>query len=263
MQVDHASLVVSNLERSLEWWERVVGADCGRPLAVPDLPTVAALVALGDAGIRLVEAPAQASAPFALANDRIGAMHVCLGVPDMNKAHGRLQENGVTPSTPPRELVPGVWSLYFRDPDGIQLQLIQAGDRLGLHHVAYNVSDLETTLSWYGSTFGLVATHRSTASGTHIAEMLETANASYSVALLPIGETLLELMHWDTWTPPLARRRTYDHGAWHIAVTVDDVAATQERLEVRVEPEVRSGRRVLACHDPDGFPVHVLEATTT
>jgi catechol 2,3-dioxygenase-like lactoylglutathione lyase family enzyme len=215
VSLDHVSLVVSDLERSVAWWQRALGADPG------------------GIGIELVQAPAASSAERVAANDTVGGLHVCLQVPDIEESYLRLLANDVTPSTPPRELIPGVQSLYFRDPDGIQLQLIQSGDRLGLHHVAFNVSDLETTLAWYRSTFGLAPTYRSTAAGAHISEMLQTASSSYSVALVPVGSVLLELMQWDEGPPPESAP------TWHLALT---------------------GGRALSHHDPDGFLVQVLES---
>jgi catechol 2,3-dioxygenase-like lactoylglutathione lyase family enzyme len=174
MEFGHVSLVVSDRERSLEWWERSLGIDPA------------------EAGVALVEGE-----PCVLPNDRVGGMHICLQVPDVDESYRRLLANGVTPSTPPRELIPGVRSLYFREPDGIQLQLIERQGASALHHVAYSVSDLEATIAWYG----LEPSYRASATGPHIQEMLETAAESYDVALLPLGDLHLELMQWEDRTP--------------------------------------------------------------
>jgi catechol 2,3-dioxygenase-like lactoylglutathione lyase family enzyme len=227
MELDHVGLVVSDLDRSLAWWEGAVGAESP-----------------GAAGIELVEAAAAAAGPFALPNDSVGGMHVCLRVCDIGRAHVRLLANDVVPSTPPRELVPGVFSLYFRDPDGIQFQFIEAGEGIALHHFAYNVSDLDATLSWYSATFGLSPTFRSSSVGSHISELLGTVGAAYDVALLPVGDALLELMEWHDGTPPAARPGHGSPGAWHVALSVSDLQ------------DVPAGG---SCYDPDGFLVQVAQ----
>jgi catechol 2,3-dioxygenase-like lactoylglutathione lyase family enzyme len=69
--------------------------------------------------------------PFELRNCDVGAIHLCFEVDDMDAAYRALQDRGVKINHPPIDLdesngdLAGYSFLYFRDPDGIQLEFYQ------------------------------------------------------------------------------------------------------------------------------------------
>jgi catechol 2,3-dioxygenase-like lactoylglutathione lyase family enzyme len=61
-------------------------------------------------------------------NCDVGAIHVCLEVDDIDRVYGLLADWGVafsTAPTPQAGAIEGNTICYFRDPDGIQLELWQ------------------------------------------------------------------------------------------------------------------------------------------
>ena len=57
--------------------------------------------------------------------DAVGLGHLALEVSDIEEVHGRLSEAGVEFVSKPVTMSNGVRWCYFRDPDGILLELIQ------------------------------------------------------------------------------------------------------------------------------------------
>jgi catechol 2,3-dioxygenase-like lactoylglutathione lyase family enzyme len=268
VRFDHVGIVVSDLDRALEWWQRVVGAEVdGRDHQSLEVGSVA----LGGPSLKLVQAQAQPDKPYAYPNDRVGAFHVCLGVPEIHAFHERVTREGATASAPPAELIPGVWAFYFRDPDGVQVQALQAGAALTLHHVGFNVGSLDRSLSWWGRAFAATPTTRADSAGPQIPRMLEVETAGYEVALLPVGAVHLELMDWHTGAsrPQLGG---LDPGSWHLGIGVDDVEATRDRL---VQAGLGDGARTrvggsgpqkglptVFVRDADGVVVQLVSAIT-
>ena len=267
--MSHVGVVVSDLERSVEWLGRALGGAAGPIVDVPEAGARTCHVSLGDATLEIIQGPAPEDASYARPNDEVGGFHVCVAVPDAHAAVEHLGEIGVATSTPPVEMLPNLWACYFRDPEGIQFQLIQQGEARGLHHFAFNVSDLDASLDWYERMFGLRPVMRSQASGEHISGMFEVSASSYEFALLAIGGIQLELMAWGKGTAP-SPSKIIEPGAWHIALEVDDIEAVIERARTLAPDDIvvsaggQSGRgkdQVMFLADPDGFTLQLVRAS--
>jgi catechol 2,3-dioxygenase-like lactoylglutathione lyase family enzyme len=209
--LDHLTVVVSDVERAVAWHEAVLGAT-----RAGDGRT-----SIGGASFRLIEATAGTRGP-APAADRVGSCHVCIAVPDVHAAYARLLAYDVPASTEPLELIPGIWSVYFHDPDGIRYQFVQRAGPSGLHHFAYGVADLDATLEWYAQRFGSAPTYRNDASGELVSRTLEVEDGAYRVALVPLGDVHLELMEWRSAAaagPPLGAGEV---GTWQLGVRSAD-----------------------------------------
>ncbi|HEY5332962.1 MAG TPA: VOC family protein, partial [Solirubrobacterales bacterium] len=103
-----------------------------RALEVDGVQVRAAFIKVGDhMMIELIEHQAQDPQPFTLRNCDVGAMHVGFDVDDIHAVHDQLKEKGVHINAEPVQLdgtggrLDGLWFCYFRDPDGLQLELIQ------------------------------------------------------------------------------------------------------------------------------------------
>jgi catechol 2,3-dioxygenase-like lactoylglutathione lyase family enzyme len=147
----HFSFTVSDIERSVDWYTRVLGLELvhrqrqenaytqvlvGIPgavleiaqFAVPGVPPARSTHML-----ELVEyvTPRGARTSGPPTND-VGCAHLALLVTDIHARFARLQGLGVQFFNPPVEITAGAnaggFACYFRDPDGITLELLQPSD---------------------------------------------------------------------------------------------------------------------------------------
>ena len=141
-----------------------------------------------------------------------GAVHVCLRTADIGAAHDRLRAAGARFATAPQVSHAGPSIAFFRDPAGVQFQLIElAGgplatgpapppvdDAVGvLHHVGMTVADLDEAVDWYERELGLTTVVRSQAAGDAAAGLLGLREADYRAAVLAVGDHWLELMAFE------------------------------------------------------------------
>jgi catechol 2,3-dioxygenase-like lactoylglutathione lyase family enzyme len=144
----HFSFTVSDLERSIDWYTRVLGLELvhrqrqeneytpvlvGIPgavlevaqFAVPGVPPARSTHML-----ELVEYLMPSGRDLGeLATNSVGCAHLALMVTDIHARHERMVEQGVAFRNPPVEITEGAnaggFACYFHDPDGITLELLQ------------------------------------------------------------------------------------------------------------------------------------------
>lgn len=137
--VNHVGVTVANLDEALTFYREVFGLEpvfateaSGPPVAemfqVPDAEFKVAFLPIGNTVWELVEYRAPGNATQPRHND-IGGMHACLEVSDMRAACERLAEHGVAVPNEPLEIPEGPMAgakiAYVRDPNGVQLELLQ------------------------------------------------------------------------------------------------------------------------------------------
>jgi len=191
--VDSIGLTVSDLDRSVEFYSRVLsfekvsetevdGPEYEHLEGVFGLRTRTARMRLGGEFIELTEFLAPRGRPAPLdtrANDR-WFQHIAIITSDMDRAYKRLRENKVEhASTGPQRLpewnknAGGIQAFYFRDPDGHFLEVLafppdkgnakwhqassERGDKLfiGIDHTAIVISDTDASLRFYRDVLGL------------------------------------------------------------------------------------------------------------
>jgi catechol 2,3-dioxygenase-like lactoylglutathione lyase family enzyme len=139
--LQHIGLTVSDIERSLSWYSAVLGVEAGeiatagshalaRALRVGDDVSLRfAFLEAGSVLLELVEYVTPRGRRSPRRNCDVGSVHVCFTVDDIDAVHKSLSEHGVPFSSAPLPLTDGQLRgaryVYFTDPDGIQLQLIQ------------------------------------------------------------------------------------------------------------------------------------------
>jgi catechol 2,3-dioxygenase-like lactoylglutathione lyase family enzyme len=144
----HFSFTVSDLERSIGWYTRVLGLELvhrqrqenaytqvlvGIPgavleiaqFAVPGVPPARSTHML-----ELVQYLTPAGGALGpLAASTIGCAHLALLVPDIHARYERMLARGVVFRNPPVAITEGAnaggFACYFRDPDGITLELLE------------------------------------------------------------------------------------------------------------------------------------------
>lgn len=209
-RLDHIGVVVPDPAGAAAWLADALGADV-QPLRASD-PQPYARIALDGGALMLTRPSGPPERAFPLANCDAGAFHICLRTADIDAAYERLTARGARFSTPPERSHAGPVIAYFRDPLGIQFQLIQvdggplaAGPAPGpvdrtigrLHHVGLTLPDLDGATAWFEQVLGLPTMLRTEASGELPSRMLDVPDAAYRAALVQVGEQSLELMEFD------------------------------------------------------------------
>ena len=141
----HTGLTVSNLDKSVEFYQDVLGLDLifrvddrapgwnndyiGRLVGIPNAELREAWLALGDHVVELVEylSPKGQSTSQTRPND-VGNVHVCFLVDDIEAAYKELSAKGVRFAGPPPKVAEGeragVSGIYMWDPDGHNIELL-------------------------------------------------------------------------------------------------------------------------------------------
>jgi catechol 2,3-dioxygenase-like lactoylglutathione lyase family enzyme len=147
----HIGIPVRDLDRSLDWYRELFGFEAefiqgaeGNGLdeivQLSDAKLRMAFIRLPNVLLELLEYERPVGLDFDRRNCDIGAIHVCFEVDDIREVHRRLHEHGISFTTPPiaqEGAIAGHQICYFRDPDGIQLELWQQplrgvpGDKVG------------------------------------------------------------------------------------------------------------------------------------
>jgi catechol 2,3-dioxygenase-like lactoylglutathione lyase family enzyme len=125
LAVDHIDLTVNDLERSLAFYDRVLGALGMRRIAHEGY------VAWGNAHMNIGLRQAAGVPPgVPFDRTRVGFHHLALKArsrAEVDRFHAFLLRAGVTVLDAPAEYPqygPGYYALFFADPDGLKLELV-------------------------------------------------------------------------------------------------------------------------------------------
>ncbi len=144
----HMSFTVRDLERSVSWYTDLLGLEyvrgqeqanayTRRLVGFPDAHLKVAQLRIPGAAptrsghhLELVEYVAPRGHALDLATNNIGVAHLAFEVDDIHALHDRLRARGVRfKADAPNAITEGVnrggYSIYFLDPDGITLELVQ------------------------------------------------------------------------------------------------------------------------------------------
>ena len=144
----HFSFTVSDIDRSIDWYTRVLGLELVHRQHQEN-PYTEALVGIPGAVLEvaqfrlpgldprysthvleLIEYSAQRDeADHGLPTNRVGVAHLALLVDDIHARYERMAAEGVRFRNPPVQITAGAnaggWACYLHDPDGITLELLQ------------------------------------------------------------------------------------------------------------------------------------------
>ena len=141
-----------------------------------------------------------------------------------------------------------------------------------MHHTSRSVSDMERSLRFYRDLLGMEVVLDTEMSG----EMLEREVALEGARLRLVelgseGEALLELLQYHEPEPKRWRDdlRPCDTGAHHVALVVEDIHSSYERLREagveftcppqEVDAGFFAGHRTAYCYDPDHLIVELWQ----
>jgi catechol 2,3-dioxygenase-like lactoylglutathione lyase family enzyme len=142
-RLNHVGLTVTNLERSLDFYRRAFGQEAvirgvgGGPEVAKSVGLEEALISyafvdFGNTRMELLEYERpDGRRQYDLRTCDTGAVHVCFEVDDVMSAHEAMKAEGIEFLSDPIVLdnthgvLSGLAYVYFRDPDGVTLQLYQ------------------------------------------------------------------------------------------------------------------------------------------
>ncbi len=138
--VHHVGITVSDLERSFEFYERLLGRlrdfstesegpELSRAVGVADAKLRFGFITLGSVHLEMLEYDNGGKQRYDLSNCDVGAAHVCFEVRDLREAMAALSEDGITFYSDPLDIEEGPLAgysfVYFDDPDGVTLELFE------------------------------------------------------------------------------------------------------------------------------------------
>lgn len=127
---DHVCIGVSDLDKAIAWYQRVLGFDIDVKWTVPELPGFRlAYIRKADFRIEMIDSGERESVePAPMAFDEFlrvpGLSHICFRVDDVDAAMDAISAEGVSAELPPTDFPDvGRRVAFFRDFDGNFLEL--------------------------------------------------------------------------------------------------------------------------------------------
>jgi catechol 2,3-dioxygenase-like lactoylglutathione lyase family enzyme len=137
----HVGITVRDLEASLAWYERMFGLkpefvahgsgpELSAAVGVPDAELRFAFLRFGSCVVELLHYDNDREDSFDRSNADVGSAHVCIDVPDLRAAYEDLRSKGVEFLSAPLHIgdgpLEGCSFVYFKDPNGVTLELFQS-----------------------------------------------------------------------------------------------------------------------------------------
>jgi catechol 2,3-dioxygenase-like lactoylglutathione lyase family enzyme len=128
-------------------------------------------------------------------------------------------------------------------------------------HVGLCVTDLERSQRFYTEAFGFAFERDLQPPDELTGKLLEVDGPQLTAVYLTLGDFTLELLRYDRdGNPPYRKRVMNEPGLTHLSLTVDDLAATLDRVRAAGGEVVESTNVVAAVmvRDPDGQLVELI-----
>jgi catechol 2,3-dioxygenase-like lactoylglutathione lyase family enzyme len=222
ISVDKVSIVVSNLDKSVKFYEQTLGfKQIGSDTLIGEgyeklfnlfgMNAVVAHLQLGDEKLDLIDfltAGGSSIPPNLHSNDMV-FQHIAIVVKDMDAAFSVLKNSGIeyvstSPQTLPvsNKAAAGIKAFYFHDPDGHNLEIIyypqdkgnpkwqkaQNPLFMGIDHTAIGISSTQNSLKIYNQSLGLNVKGESFNKGTEQAHLNNVEGASLHITGLRAKE---------------------------------------------------------------------------
>lgn len=140
--LNHFGLTVRNIERSTAFYARFgaevvireshfAGTGMDKGLGLEGVDLITRMLSFNGTLVELLEYRSPRGEDFRLRNADIGAAHLAIQVEDIHAEYESLRAEGIEFYAAPEPINEGAFEggywVYFRDPDGISVELIQPG----------------------------------------------------------------------------------------------------------------------------------------
>jgi catechol 2,3-dioxygenase-like lactoylglutathione lyase family enzyme len=266
--VETVGMTVSNMDRSVEFFSKVLGfeqvndvevhgAEYEKLQGVFGARMRVVRMKLGEEVIELTEYLAPEGRPIPLdsrSNDH-WFQHIAVVVSDMDKAYQQLRAHKVRHASTGPQTIPasnktaaGIRAFYFKDPDGHNLEIIyfpygkgdprwqQKKDKLflGIDHTAIVVSSTQNSLKFYRDLLGLKLAGESLNYGTEQEHLNNVAGARLHISGLRAkngpGIEFLEYLRPRDGRPTPKDTRANDLWHWQTTLSTTSVEAAVRKL---------------------------------
>ncbi len=138
--VHHVGLTVKDLDKSLAWYRQMFGVEpvfvtyaegeqLSAAVGVPGAKLSFAFLRFGETDVELLSYNNDRDENFSRRNCDVGSPHLCILVDDIDASYRDLKAKGVEFFAEPLHIeggpLDGCSFVYFRDPDGITLELFE------------------------------------------------------------------------------------------------------------------------------------------
>lgn len=140
---------------------------------------------------------------------------------------------------------------------------------VGIHHVGVTVKSLDRSLAFYHEVLGLEPEMVFESEGPDASRALDVEDAKLTIAFLPLGSAVLELIEYHTDRDEVYNRRNCDVGAAHVCFEVDDIHEAYQKIvemgvdvvadPLLIETGPLAGCQFLYFRDPDGITLELFE----
>jgi lactoylglutathione lyase len=124
-RIDHTAITVRNLERSIDFYTRLLGFSIHREMWLPEEKLRIVFLRLGDTILELFGVPEIRGEMISNVNEVVGYKHIALLVDNVDEEYERLARAGVSFNLPPTTIQDTVRIAFFNDPDGMDIELIE------------------------------------------------------------------------------------------------------------------------------------------
>ncbi len=124
-RIDHTTITVRNLEKSIDFYTRLLGFTLDREMWIPEENLRIVFLRLGDTTLELFGVPEIRGEMISNVNEVVGYKHIALLVDRVDNEHKRLVEAGMKFSVPPTTIQDLVRIAFLSDPDGMDIELIE------------------------------------------------------------------------------------------------------------------------------------------
>ncbi|MCU1506321.1 MAG: putative Glyoxalase [Microbacteriaceae bacterium] len=140
--LNHFGLTVRDIHRSIDFYSRLGGTlavevaqfsgpDMDEGLRLEGVDLKACMISIGGTLIELLQYDSPRGSDYESGNQDVGSAHIALQVDDIHELHRSLSDDGYDFYSAPKRIGDGPFEggyfVYFRDPDGITVELIQPG----------------------------------------------------------------------------------------------------------------------------------------
>ncbi|MDX6277972.1 MAG: lactoylglutathione lyase [Nocardioidaceae bacterium] len=139
-ELHHVGITVRDMDESVAWYTRMFGTTCefratssgaqlSTAVGVPDAQLELAFLRFGGSSIELLKYSNPRRESNERSNADVGSTHVCLHVDDIHQSYEEMKARGVAFLAEPLLIdegpLAGCSFVYFKDPNGVTLELFQ------------------------------------------------------------------------------------------------------------------------------------------